>query len=50
MKSIVYVPQGCSANLTTASTTLGIEGLYTDGFSTCNIIVCIGKMYYAYPC
>lgn len=42
MKSIVYVPQGRSAMMHEYSSLCGIEGLFTDGFSTCNIVVIIG--------
>jgi len=39
----IYVPQGKSARLMKTSLDYGIQALYTDKFSTCNIIVCIGE-------
>lgn len=40
---LIHVPQGRSARLLRTSLGNGIEGLHTDGFSTCNLIVCIGQ-------
>lgn len=40
---IVHVPQGRSARFMRATIPYGIEGLHTDGFSTCNIIICMGN-------
>jgi len=42
-KRIVYIPQGRSGRLNEQSAVHGVKGLYTDGFSTCNVIACIGK-------
>ena len=38
----IYVPQGRTARLISASKIFNVAGLYTDGFSTCNLIVFIG--------
>lgn len=43
MDKIVYVPQGRSAVLSTESLSKGFMGLFTDGFSTCCILVIIGN-------
>lgn len=43
MSKVIYVPQGYSARLMGATEVYDIKGLYTDGFSTCNIVACIGK-------
>ena len=40
---MIYVPQGHSARLHLASAAYDIEGLYTDHYSSCNIIACLGK-------
>ncbi len=41
---IINVPQGYSARLIAKdSASLGIEALYTDGFSSCNIIICLSE-------
>lgn len=41
MTKTIYVPQGYSARFMQATQAYGINGLYTDGFTTCNIVVCI---------
>jgi len=38
MKKIINVPQGYSARI--VKTTPGINGLYTENFSSCNIVAC----------
>lgn len=43
MPAVIYVPQGRSAKLTSFSSKLEVSQLYTNGFTTCNIIVGIGK-------
>ena len=40
---IIYVPQGYCAKFMDATNPYGLNGLYTDSFSSCNIVVCIGK-------
>ncbi len=40
---IIHVPQGRSARLMKETLPYGIEGLYTQGFSICNIIAAIGQ-------
>ncbi len=42
MELVIHVPQGRCARLTRTPTNL-IEALYTDGFSTCNIVALIGQ-------
>ena len=42
MPKIIYVPQGHSARLTADTQISAVQGLYTDRFSTCNLIVCMG--------
>ncbi len=42
MTKTIYVPQGYSARLVRATHGYGISGLYTDGFSSCNIVAGIG--------
>lgn len=44
MSKIIYVPQGYSARLTKEQMLLyDISGLFTDGFSSCNIVAVISK-------
>lgn len=40
MSKIIYVQQGNSARLSKTSMPYDIVGLFTDGFSSCNIIAC----------
>lgn len=40
---IIYIPQGHSARLTRTSLEHGITSLYTDSFSNCIILACIGQ-------
>jgi hypothetical protein len=42
MSKIIYVPQGCSARFMKATESYGISGMFTDGFSSCNIVACFG--------
>jgi len=43
MPKTIYVPQGFSARLQPGTINLGIDSIYSDGFSTCNLLVCIGE-------
>ncbi|KIE04220.1 hypothetical protein NF27_IV00070 [Candidatus Jidaibacter acanthamoeba] len=43
MTKTIYVPQGYCARLIPTSESYDIGGLYTDGFSTCNILACISE-------
>ena len=40
---VIYVPQGRSARLVAESSENGIKGLFSDGFSFCNILVGINQ-------
>ncbi len=42
MKTFAYIPQGRGGFLSKATIALGFDALYTDGFSTCNIVIFIG--------
>ncbi len=43
MPNVICVPQGRSARFSSSTCGYNISGLYTDGFSSCNIVVCINK-------
>ncbi len=43
MTKTIYVPQGYCARMISATKSYGIGGLYTDSFSTCNILACISE-------
>lgn len=43
MPKIVYVPQGYAAKYVKSTAALDIQGLYADGFSSCNIIAYISN-------
>lgn len=43
MTKLINVPQGFSARMIKDTQNYGFDGLYTDGFSSCNIVVCIGE-------
>jgi len=40
---VLHIPQGFSGRITQDSIHYGIEGLYTDSFGICNILVCLSK-------
>jgi len=40
---VVYVPQGRIGRYRVESSQLGYTGLYTDGFSSCNVVAIFGK-------
>lgn len=40
---IIHVPQGYSARLTQDSKEYELSGMYTDGFSFCNIVACLDE-------
>ncbi len=42
MSKTIYVPQGYSARIRKVTEVYGINGLYTDNFTLCNIVACIG--------
>jgi len=48
MKTVAYIPQVRGGLLTKATIACGIDALYTDGLSTCNIIALISESK-AYP-
>lgn len=43
MKALIHIPQGKFGMIATSSIKEGIIGLCTDNFSTCNIIIFVGK-------